>query len=96
MAASVPTTRPFNLFIEDWETALITNKNNCIYPRRINDEYVGMFFFYDEENTNFKITDLQYNRRQWRVTSAPLEVDEGTGEVSVVVMDGEDGLAREL
>ena len=35
-AASGPTARPFNLFIEDWETALITNKNNGIYPRRAN------------------------------------------------------------
>ena len=50
-----------------------------------------MFFFDDEDNNNFKITDLQYNRRQWRVTSAPLEVDEQTGEVTSV-MDGEDDL----
>jgi hypothetical protein len=91
VAASVPTTRPFNLFIEDWETALITNKNNGIYPRRIYDKYVGMFFFDDDDTNHFKIIDLQFNRRQWRVTSAPLELDEETGEVTLV-MDGESDL----
>ena len=53
-----------------------------------------MFFFEDEDrNTkNFKIIDLQYNRRQWRVTSgAWLELDEETGEVNLVV-DGESDL----
>jgi hypothetical protein len=50
MTASVPPTRPFNLFMEDWETTLITNKNNGIYPRRIYDKYVGMFFFDDEDS----------------------------------------------
>ena len=44
--------RPYNLFIEDWETALITSKNNGVYPRRIYDKYVGMSFFDDDENTN--------------------------------------------
>lgn len=90
-ASSAPRVRPFRLFIEEWETDLISHKNNGIYPSRIYDKYVGMFFYNTDYHVNYQIINLEFKRKRWRVTSAPLEeINDETGRYTV--QDGDNDL----
>jgi hypothetical protein len=87
-----PRQRRFLAFMEEWESPLIVDKAKGEYPRRVLDKYFDIIFFDDEVDTNYKVVGLEWNRKQWRVTSVLVKLEEGENNkvVEVEEKEGED------